>query len=545
VTDKATYEGLEQRVKKLEKEIVERKHTEESLRESEERFRTTFEDASTGIALMANDGYFMQVNHALCRILGYSEEELLDKTWVEITEPDDLDGCFDWLERVKAGEQSSHEKRFIHKLGHPVWIEVSSALVCDSQGRIKYYISLFHDISKRIRAEEALKESERKMKSIFQAASIGIGVVSNRVIQEANERFCEIIGYSKDELIGQSSRIVYLTDEDYEYVGSEKYRKIGRSGTGVVETCFKRKNGEIINVLLSSTPLDPKDLSIGVMFTVLDVTERKRGEEALRESEKKYRSIMESMKDAAFISSSKFQIEYVNPTMVDRIGHDATGEICHKAIYDRDEKCPWCVFDQIEQKEHVDYEMVDPKDNRYYSVTNSPISHTDGTVSKLTIFRDFTEIKTIEENLRQAQKMESIGTLAGGIAHDFNNALFSIIGYTDLTMDDMPEGSHAQSNLKEVLIAANRAKEMVQQILTFSRQSETEKKPVKVQSLVKETIKLLRTSIPTTIEIRQNIDEYCKPVMADPTQIHQVVMNLGTNAYHAMREKGGVLACGR
>jgi len=337
VTDKATYEGLEQRVKKLEKEIVERKHTEESLRESEERFRTTFEDASTGIALMANDGYFMQVNHALCRILGYSEEELLDKTWVEITEPDDLDGCFDWLERVKAGEQSSHEKRFIHKLGHPVWIEVSSALVCDSQGRIKYYISLFHDISKRIRAEEALKESERKMKSIFQAASIGIGVVSNRVIQEANERFCEIIGYSKDELIGQSSRIVYLTDEDYEYVGSEKYRKIGRSGTGVVETCFKRKNGEIINVLLSSTPLDPKDLSIGVMFTVLDVTERKRGEEALRESEKKYRSIMESMKDAAFISSSKFQIEYVNPTMVDRIGHDATGEICHKAIYDRDE----------------------------------------------------------------------------------------------------------------------------------------------------------------------------------------------------------------
>ncbi|MBW2569788.1 MAG: response regulator [Deltaproteobacteria bacterium] len=148
----------------------------------------------------------------------------------------------------------------------------------------------------------------------------------------------------------------------------------------------------------------------------------------------------------------------------------------------------------------------------------------------------------MKKRLIQSQKMESIGTLAGGIAHDFNNALFSIMGYTDLTMDDVPEGSHAQSNLKEVLIAANRAKDMIQQILTFSRQSETEKKPVKVQSVVKETIKLLRTSIPTTIEIRQNIDEDCKPVMADPTQIHQVVMNLGTNAYHAMREKGGVLA---
>ncbi|MBL7178352.1 MAG: response regulator [Desulfobacteraceae bacterium] len=152
------------------------------------------------------------------------------------------------------------------------------------------------------------------------------------------------------------------------------------------------------------------------------------------------------------------------------------------------------------------------------------------------------EKKKLEAQLRQAQKMETIGALAGGIAHDFNNTLFSIIGYTDLTMDDVPEGSLAQSNLKEVLIAANRAKEMIQQILTFSRQTETEKRPVMVQSVVKETIELLKISIPTTIEIRQNIDANCKPVMADPTQIHQVVMNLATNAYHAMQEKGGVLA---
>jgi len=151
----------------IDRDITDRKRAEEALRESEERFRTAFEDASTGIALIANDGYFMKVNQTLCRILGYSEEELMGKTWVEITEPDDLDGCFNWLKRVKAGEQSSHEKRFIHKLGHPVWVEVSSSLVRDSQGRIQYYISLFQDIMFRKQAEEALRDSNEKLAALF------------------------------------------------------------------------------------------------------------------------------------------------------------------------------------------------------------------------------------------------------------------------------------------------------------------------------------------------------------------------------------------
>ena len=143
----------------ISKNITERKQAEEALRESEERFRTAFNNAATGMALMANDGYFMEVNQTLCRILGYSKEELLGKTWVEITNPDDLPSCYDWLKRVKAGEQSAHEKRFIHKLGHPVWIEMSSSLVRDSQGQIRYYISLFQDIMSRKQAEKQVKAS--------------------------------------------------------------------------------------------------------------------------------------------------------------------------------------------------------------------------------------------------------------------------------------------------------------------------------------------------------------------------------------------------
>jgi len=151
------------------------------------------------------------------------------------------------------------------------------------------------------------------------------------------------------------------------------------------------------------------------------------------------------------------------------------------------------------------------------------------------------EKEKLEAQLQRAQQMEAIGTLAGGIAHDFNNVLYAIIGYTELSIDAVPEGSNARGNLQEVLKAADRAKNMVQQILTFSRKTEKEKKPISVQSVLKEAVSLIRTSLPSTIEIRQDIDADCGPVMADPTQIHEIIMNLGTNAYHAMREKGGAL----
>ncbi len=144
-----------------------------------------------------------------------------------------------------------------------------------------------------------------------------------------------------------------------------------------------------------------------------------------------------------------------------------------------------------------------------------------------------------ERQLQQVMKLQAIGTLAGGIAHDFNNILFPIVGYTELTMDDIPPDSQAYKNLEEILKATNRAKELVQQILMFSRQNCQERKPLKVQFLIKEALKLLRATIPATIEINCDAEEDCGPIMGDPTQIHQVIMNLCTNAYHAVQETGG------
>jgi two-component system, cell cycle sensor histidine kinase and response regulator CckA len=155
---------------------------------------------------------------------------------------------------------------------------------------------------------------------------------------------------------------------------------------------------------------------------------------------------------------------------------------------------------------------------------------------------DITERKQFEAQLQQAQKMEAMGTLAGGIAHDFNNLLAPLIGYGEMLIDDLPPDGPMQEKAAEILTAGQRAKDLVDQILSFSRQSETRPKAVKLQPFIAETLKFIRASIPSNIEILQEIDADCGPVMANPTQIHQVVMNLATNAYQSMEDTGGRLS---
>ncbi len=309
-----------------------------------------------------------------------------------------------------------------------------------------------------------------------------------------------------------------------------------------------------------ATPIkDENGKLTGVLVVIVDITERKNLEReltkhrarleemvddrtrSLRESEEKYRSMMEALHDDVYICSPDFVITYMNPAMIRRLGKDLTGEVCHTALYDRNRKCSWCIHDKIGKGHHGTYEILSPKDNRFYEVTHSPIAHTDGFVSKLTILRDITEFKTISGQLQQAHKMEAIGTLAGGIAHEFNNLLGIILGNTELAMDDVPQWNMALNNLKEIRKASLRARDVVKQILALSRKDDQHLKPVSMGAIVRDALKLIRSSIPAIIEIRQNMTSHFDTLNGDATQLNQVLINLCANAAHAMGNKKGIL----
>ena len=274
------------------------------------------------------------------------------------------------------------------------------------------------------------------------------------------------------------------------------------------------------------------------------VEERTR---SLRESEKRYRQLVHHSPDGIAIQRED-KVIFANQSMkkiLERISDD----LFEKTILDRTaSNLPKDINvisnDDVANEKNIARfeETFSEKDKEpiHLDIVTLPII-LEGKPAIQVIARDITKQKFLERSLRQSQKMEAIGTLAGGIAHDFNNILFSIIGYSELSFDQLEKNSPVRKNLREILEASKRATDLVRQILTFSRQSEHELSPVQIDLIVKETLMLLRASLPTTIKIQKNIKTDAM-ALSDPTQIHQILMNLCVNASHAMREKGGILS---
>jgi PAS domain S-box-containing protein len=294
------------------------------------------------------------------------------------------------------------------------------------------------------------------------------------------------------------------------------------------------------------TDYDHKGRPVRSLGTVHDITAIKEAEEKLRKAKDEWERTFEAIGDIVTIQDTELRITRVNKMACEVLAakpEELVGKYCYEVFRGVHEPCKDCpVVESLKDFQAHTGEIEHAKLGKTFMVSASPILDSDGKQTGIVHFaRDITSQKQLENQLQQSQKMEAIGTLAGGIAHDFNNILTPILGFSAMAQESIAPDSPAAEEIAEVIKAAKRAADLVKQILTFSRQAEKEPQPLKVQYVIKEALKLLRASIPATIEIRQKIDTTCGAIQADPTQIHQVIMNLCTNAYHAMRESGGTL----
>ena len=538
-------------------DMTERKLIEKKLKESEERFRNIVEKGTNLFYVHSPEHVFTYLSPQVEAILGYKPEEAL-RPWTDVVSDDPVnERAYDLTQRaIDTGKRQPHyEVELIAKDGRRVWLEVDEAPVVQD-GKTVAIIGAAQDITERKRAEDALRQRQAKLDSIFRAAPIGIGIDKNRILVEVNDRVCEMTGYSRDELIGRSSRMLYMTDQEFEYVGHVKYAQMAQKGIGSIETRMRRKDGSAIDVLLSTAPVVEGDLSGGVTFTALDVTERRRAEDALRASEMKYRRLVETLQEGIWVIDREGCTSFVNPRMAEMLG--LTVEEMHGKHVSSflDERGVEDYEKYLERRrgggrEQHEVAFIHKNGERVYvRLETSRLTDENGDyVGAIAGVQDITELKRAEDERRklelqiqETQKLESLGVLAGGIAHDFNNILTAIHGNLEFAIAALPPDSPALASLADVDRASRRAADLCKQLLAYSGKGRFAIGAVDLGKVVREMVQILGVSISKKAVLRFEIAPDLPLIKADESQIQQVVMNLIINASEALGEESGVIS---
>ena len=574
-------------------DITERKRVEEALKESEQKYKVLTERALTGVYIH-QDGRYVYVNDRFAEMLGYTPEEVIGKYQKDLIHPDEWEEILDRSKKRLNGEPvpNRYEIKRITKDGKAVWHEIMVGDPIEYRGR-PAIMGHELDVTERKRVEEALKESEQKYKVLTERALTGVFIHQDDKYVYVNDLFAANIGYTPEELIGRNPFDFVHPDHKEEI--RERARKRLSGERVPIRYEFKRitKSGKAVwHEIMVGDPIEYKGRR-AIMGHSIDITERKRMEEALQLSEKFHRRMFEASPTPLFMqdfSAAGQRMEEIARSGVADLRaflKDRPEEVARLRRLVKRTRANQATLDLYEAENEE--EVLGTLDN--FAPPGGSSHYIDQMVSfhegkpvwegqgrnitlkgnvidilirallmpgleedysqVLTAITDLTEIKRaqaesakLEAQLRQSQKMEAVGTLAGGIAHDFNNILWGIIGFTEMALMDASEESELAENLNQVLAAGKRAKELVQRILDFSRTKERETTPVNLRPIVEDAAKLLRASLPSTIRIDLQISTTGTYVSADPTQIHQVLMNLGANARNAMEEQGGKLEIG-
>ena len=520
-------------VKRRQRHLREREVTELKLNVFAKEWQKTFNAISDGVCIVdKSGGKILQCNMAMTKFLKRPYKQIIGRSCCELLHgsPEPPKMCP--LVRMC---QTSRIETTDFQVGDK-WLRIKVYPLKNNNGEIVRAVHIASDITEQKKANRALQESENKFRLAFanaQDAIVWIDVESG-LITNCNKATEELFGKRRKEIVGQHHTTLYPAENAEHYHGL--LVQSGKTPKSNIEAEILTGSGErrTVTIAVSTMDVDRKEIVQGI---IRDITESKRA--------------IEEIKNLA-----KFPSEDPNPVI--RISkdcevlyaNDAGSPVLKTWRIQEDKLLPelWCkrIREVYGSPTSATYEL-DCDDGLTFFITLQPIVGS-GYVNAYGL--DITKRKKAEKEkielelqLSQQQKMEAIGTLAGGIAHDFNNILAAMQGYLELSLDDLSDENAVRDHLEKMLSCVNRATKLVRQILTFSRknQQEKEKEHVQISSIVKEVHGMLRSSLPATIKFSRKIQADSSVVMADPTQIHQVLVNLCTNASHAMCDAGGLL----
>jgi PAS domain S-box-containing protein len=376
-----------------------------------------------------------------------------------------------------------------------------------------------------------MKDSERKYRALFDEFRDGIFMTTTggRFI-EANTALLQLFGYTREELFDEIDvQGLYCHPEDREAFQKEIEAEGSVRGYPV-KLC--RKDGTEIDCLVTSSVIHASDGTVeGYQGIVRDVTEQKRAEEALKEREAQYRAIVEAFDGLIYICSRDYKVEFMNRPFIERTGYDGTGELCYKAIHDLDSICPWCVNERVFQGETVRWEVLSPKDNRWFYIVNTPIYHADGGISKQAMILDITDRKKMEHDLQES--MEKMKLFAYSVSHDLKSPAIATYGFAKRLSERYGSALNdtGRHYCNQILAASEQIAALADQINLFIATKEV---PLNIESVnVKEVLQMIREEFSSRLKVRQirwQEPEHVPEINGDRLSVVRIIRNLVDNA---------------